>query len=109
MRLAFQAIRRTPHVRPVAGGALAIALVALAAALELQDRGGVRGLAVLRGARELLESPSPDGAAAAAAAAGEVGMLGVREGAWVRLSIGGGRAGWVPAAAVLPLDAVGVD
>ena len=107
--LAFQAIRRTPHVRPVAGGALAVALVALAAALELQDRGAVRGLAVLRGARELLESPSPDGAAAAAAAAGEVGMLGVREGAWVRLSVGGGRAGWVPAAAVLPLDAVGVD
>ena len=107
--LAFQAIRRTPHVRPVAGGALAVALVALAAALELQDRGAVHGLAVLRGARELLESPSPDGAAAAAAAAGEVGMLGVREGAWVRLSIGGGRAGWVPAAAVLPLDAVGVD
>ena len=107
--LAFQAIHRTPHVRPVAGGALAIALVALAAALELQDRGGVRGLGVLRGARELRESPSPDGSAVAAAAAGEVGMLGVREGAWVRLSLGSGRAGWVPAAAVLPLDAVGVD
>jgi hypothetical protein len=109
LALAFQAIRRTPHVRPIAGGALAVALVALAAALELQDRGGASGLGVLRGARELLESPSPDGAAAAAAAAGEVGSLGVREGAWVRISVGGGRAGWVPAAAVLPLDAAGVD
>ncbi|HET7188780.1 MAG TPA: BatD family protein [Gemmatimonadaceae bacterium] len=109
LALAFQAVRRTPHVRPIAGGALAVALVALAAALELQDRGGVRGLGVLRGARELLESPSPDGAVAVAAAAGEVGTLGVREGAWVRLSLGGGRAGWVPAAAVLPLDVVGVD
>lgn len=109
LALAFQAIRRTPHVRPIAGGALAVAVVALAAALELQDRAGARGLGVLRGARDLLESPSPDGAPAAAAAAGEVGTLGVREGAWVRLSVGGGRVGWVPAAAVLPLDAVGVD
>jgi tetratricopeptide (TPR) repeat protein len=109
LALAFQAIRRTPHVRPIAGGTLAVALVALAAALELQDRGSVRNLGVLRGARELLDAPSPNGAAAAAAAAGEVATLGVREGAWVRLSVGGGRAGWVPAAAVLPLDAVGVD
>lgn len=109
LALAWQAVRRTPHLRPIAGGAIAVALVALAAALELQDRGGVRGLGVLRGARELLDSPSADGAAAATAAAGEVGTLGAREGAWVRLSVGGGRAGWVPAAAVLPLDAVGVD
>jgi hypothetical protein len=83
--------------------------VALAGALELTDRADLRGLAVVRRSRDLLEQPVPDGAPMAAAAAGEVGALGVREGAWVRLSLGGGRAGWLPAAAVLPLDAAGVD
>ncbi|HET9010284.1 MAG TPA: SH3 domain-containing protein, partial [Gemmatimonadaceae bacterium] len=107
--LAVQAVRRTPHLRPVAGGALAVALVALAAALELQDRAGVRGLGVLRGTRALLESPTPGAPSAATATAGEVAAVGVREGAWVRVSFGEGRAGWLPAAAVVTLDAAGVD
>jgi tetratricopeptide (TPR) repeat protein len=109
LALAVQAIRRTPHVRPLAGGALVLAVVALAAALELQDRANVRGLGVVRRARDLRESPSPDGPAVAAAAAGEVGALGAREGAWVRIVLDGARAGWLPAAAVLPLDGAGVD
>jgi hypothetical protein len=53
----------------------------------------------------LLEEPSPAGAPIAAVTAGEVGTLGAREGAWVRLSFGGARAGWIPVAAVLSLDA----
>jgi hypothetical protein len=64
---------------------------------------------VVRGARDLRESPSPDGAAVATAASGEVGSLGVREGAWVRIALDGARAGWLPAAAMLPLDGGGVD
>jgi tetratricopeptide (TPR) repeat protein len=109
LALAIHAARRTPHLRPIAGGAVVCAVVALAGALELQDRATVRGLGVLRGARDLLDAPSADGAPVAAAAAGEVGTLGVREGAWVRIAVGGARAGWLPAAAVVPLDGAGVD
>jgi hypothetical protein len=109
LALAIQGARRTRHLRPLAGGALVFAVVSLAAALELQDRASVRGLGVLRGARHLLDAPSPDAAPVAAATAGEVGSLGVREGAWVRLALDGARAGWVPAASVLPLDGPSVD
>jgi hypothetical protein len=107
--LAVQASRRTPHLRPVAGGGLALAIAALAGALELQDRASVRGLGVLRHTRDLLNAPSADAQPAAAASAGEVGTLGVREGSWVRLALDGSRAGWIPAAAVLPLDAAAPD
>ena len=109
LALAVQAVRRTPHLRPLAGGALVLAVVALAAALELQDHARARSLGVVRGARDLREVPSPDGAAVAAATAGEVGSLGAREGAWVRIALDGARAGWLPVAAVLPLDDGGVD
>ena len=109
LALAVQAARRTPHLRPLAGGALVVAVVALVAALELQDRAALRGLGVVRGARDLRESPSPESPAVAAAASGEVGSLGVREGAWVRIALDGARAGWLPIAAVLPLEGGGVD
>jgi hypothetical protein len=109
MALVIQAVRRTPFLRPLAGAAIACALVALAGALELHDRAGVRGLGVLRSARDLLDAPSGNGQPVAAAAVGEVGALGIREGPWVRLDLGGARAGWLPAAAVLPLDGTGVD
>jgi hypothetical protein len=36
--------------------------------------------------------------------AGEVGALGAREGAWVRVTVDGERAGWAPVASVIPLD-----
>jgi tetratricopeptide (TPR) repeat protein len=109
LALAVQAVRRTPHLRPLAGGALVFAVVALAVALELRDRTGVRGLGVVRDARDLRDSPSPGGAAIAAAGSGEVGTLGIREGAWVRIVLDGARAGWLPVAAVLPLDDGGMD
>lgn len=107
--LVIQAVRRTLLVRPLAGGAIACAVVALAGALELHERAGVRGLGVLRAARDLVDAPSSNGQPVAAATVGEVGALGIREGPWLRLDLGGARAGWVPAAAVLPLDGAGVD
>ena len=107
--LALPWARSTPFLRPLAGGALALAIVALAGALELRDRADVRDLGVLRTARHLLDAPSSTGAPVAAVTAGEVGALGVREGVWVRLTIDGARAGWLPVAAVLPLTAAGVD
>jgi tetratricopeptide (TPR) repeat protein len=107
--LAFPASRRLPNLRAMAGGAIVLGIVALAGALELQDRASVRALGVLRGARDLLDAPSPGAAPAAAAVAGDVGRLGAREGAWVRITLDGARAGWLPAAAVLPLDGNGAD
>ena len=109
LALAAQAVGRMPGVRPLAGGTLAIAIVALAAALELHDRSSERGLGVVRHTRDLLDAPSSEGMSAAGANAGEVGALGVREGTWVRLVLDGARAGWIPVAGVLPLDAPGVD
>jgi hypothetical protein len=95
---------RPPQTRAVAGGALVLAIVVLGGALELRDRADVRGLGVLRSGRELLDAPTPAAPPTATAAAGEVGAMGAREGAWVRLTLDGSRAGWLPVAALLPLD-----
>jgi hypothetical protein len=35
--------------------------------------------------------------------------MGAREGAWVRLTLDGARAGWLPVAALIPLDGAGGD
>lgn len=108
--LAVPAATRIANARAVAGGGLLLAVVMLGAALELNDRAAVRGLGVLRSARTLVDAPTGSAAPVAAVSAGEVGALGAREGAWVRISIDGARAGWLPVAAVLPLDgSAGMD
>jgi tetratricopeptide (TPR) repeat protein len=104
LALALPVSWRPPQTRAVAGGALVLAIVALGGALELRDRADVRGLGVLRSGRELLDAPTPTAPPAATATAGEVGAMGAREGAWVRLTLDGSRAGWLPVAALLPLD-----
>jgi tetratricopeptide (TPR) repeat protein len=107
--LALPASWRPPQARAVAGGALVLAVIALGGALELRDRAEVRGLGVLRSGRELLDAPTAAAPPAATGAAGEVGALGTREGAWVRITLDGSRAGWLPVAAILPLDGAGSD
>jgi tetratricopeptide (TPR) repeat protein len=107
--LALPASWRPPQTRAVAGGALVLAVIALGGALELRDRAEVRGLGVLRSGRELLNAPTAAAPPAATGAAGEVGALGAREGAWVRITLDGSRAGWLPVAAILPLDGAGSD
>lgn len=102
--LALPARRRPADARAFAGAAVVVAIVALVATVELNDRSSVRGLGAVRVSRALLESPLPGAAPAAAVGAGEVGALGAREGAWVRITIDDARAGWLPAAAILPLD-----
>jgi tetratricopeptide (TPR) repeat protein len=109
LALALPLSWRPPQTRAVAGGALVLAVVALGGALELRDRADVRGLGVLRSGRELLDAPTPAAPPAATAAAGEVGAMGAREGAWVRLTLDGSRAGWLPVAALIPLDGAGGD
>jgi tetratricopeptide (TPR) repeat protein len=104
LALAIPASRRPPTVRALAGGALALAVVALVVSLELERRSGVRGLAAIRQAQSLADAPTVSATPLAAVSAGEVGALGAREGAWVRITLDGERAGWLPAAAVLPLD-----
>jgi hypothetical protein len=107
LALALPPARRAAWVRPVAGGAIVVAVACLAAALELRERLDVQGLGVLRTALTLQEAPGASaggGAAGIPAAVGEVGLLGAREGAWVRIALDPSRSGWVPTAAVLSLE-----
>lgn len=96
--------KRPRNGRPIAGGALATGLVLLAGALEMRDRLDPAGLAVMRSSGVLLEAPGSQ-TATASATVGETGRLDAREGAWVRIALDNSRAGWVPVANVLPLDA----
>ncbi|MDQ2666232.1 MAG: hypothetical protein M3Z05_09500 [Gemmatimonadota bacterium] len=95
---------RPPASRALAGGALSLAVVLLLGALELGDRLESRGLGVMRVSRPLASAPGSS-AAVAAVSVGETGVLGAREGAWVRIAIDASRFGWVPVASVLELDA----
>ncbi|MEO7455807.1 MAG: hypothetical protein ABIY52_06050, partial [Gemmatimonadaceae bacterium] len=96
--------RRPANARSIAGGSIALAVVLLAAALEMRDRLDPGGLAVLRTSGLLLEAPGSQGATASASV-GETGRLGAREGEWVRIALDNDRAGWIPVASVLLLDA----
>jgi hypothetical protein len=104
--LALPGHRRPRAARPIAGGAISVALVGLAVLLEIESRVEARDLAVLVHGRTLLETPASESRSLAAAAAGEAGRLGAREGGWVHLTIDAGRAGWVPASALMPIDPV---
>ena len=90
--------------RAIAGGALAVSVVLLLGALELNERLDPSSLGVLRTTRPLTEAPGST-AQLASGNIGETARLGAREGAWVWIAIDRGRAGWVPASSVLPLDA----
>jgi len=101
---ALAPVRRRSLASAGAGGALTLSLLLVGAAFELQRRVGVNGVGALRNARTLLDAPSAGAASVATSSAGEVGAIGPREGAWVRVILDDERAGWVPAAAVIPLD-----
>jgi cytochrome c-type biogenesis protein CcmH/NrfG len=103
----------SPALRPLrarayAGAAMTVSAVLLLGALELHDRLDARGLAVLRDTRLLLEAPGST-VAAASGVVGETGRIGAREGAWVRIALDNARAGWVPVASVLLMDAPPAD
>jgi tetratricopeptide (TPR) repeat protein len=104
LALALPPSRRPVALRGVGGGAIVVAVVVLLGALEIEQRLEPRGLAVLRGSLTLLEDPSPAGAPRGGGMVGEVGRLGAREGAWVRIILDGARAGWIPVAGIIPLD-----
>jgi hypothetical protein len=104
LALALPPTHRPAALRGVGGGAVVVAIVALLGALEVGQRLEPRGLAVLRGSLTLLEDPSPAGAPSGTAAIGEVGRVGAREGEWVRITLDGARAGWIPASSIIPLD-----
>ena len=104
--LALPGNRRPRAARPIAGGAIAVALVGLAVLLEIESSVEARDLAVLVHGRTLLETPASESRSLAAAAAGEAGRLGAREAGWVHLTIDAGRAGWVPASALMPIEPV---
>ncbi len=100
--------RRPRNARAIAGGALALGVVLVLGALEVEDRLDPSGLAVLRSSRLLLEAPGSQ-TATASGSVGETGRIGAREGAWVRIAFDGARAGWVPAASVLPMDGIPIE
>jgi hypothetical protein len=102
--LALPGGRRAPAARHAAVGALAASFIVLLGAVGIERRLSPQGLGALRESRELLDAPA-SGAAVATVGAGEVGVLGAREGAWVRVKVDGERAGWAPAASIIPLDA----
>lgn len=102
--VALPASRRPLAARSLGGGGLMLSLVLFGATCELARRSRATGLGAVRTSRSLLAEPAHDAEAVAATAAGEVGALGPREGAWVRITVDGERSGWVPVAAVLPLD-----
>jgi hypothetical protein len=104
LAMAIPPARRPDMIRPLAGGAIVVAIVALGSALELRDRLEPRGLAVLGRPVTLFESPLPNASASGTASIGEVGRVGARAGAWVRVSLDGERAGWIATSALLPLD-----
>ena len=108
MMLILPPARRPQHARAISGGALALGVVLLLGALEVEERLDPKGLAVLRTSRLLLDAPDSP-AAAASGNAGETGRIGAREGSWVRISLDGSRAGWVPFASVLPLDGIPIE
>ena len=99
----FEAARAA---RPIAGGAISVSLVGLAVLFEIESRIEARDLAVLVHGRTLLETPASESRSLAVAAAGEAGRLGAREGGWVHFTVDAGRAGWVPASALMPIDPV---
>jgi hypothetical protein len=104
--LALPGNRRPRAARPIAGGAIAVALVGLVVLLEIESRVEARDLAVLMHGRTLLETPASESRSLAAAAAGEAGRLGAREGGWVYFTVDATRAGWVPASALMPIEPV---
>jgi tetratricopeptide (TPR) repeat protein len=104
--LALPGSVRPRAARPIAGGAIAVSLVGLAVLFEIESRVEARDLAVLVHGRTLLETPASEGRSLAVAAAGEAGRLGARESGWVHLTVDAGRAGWVPASALMPIEPV---
>lgn len=102
--LALPASSRPQNARSLGVGGLVVALLLFGATFELARLMRPSGLGAVRTSRSLLAQPAPDAEAVAATTAGEVGALGPREGGWLRIAVDGERAGWVPAAAVLPLD-----
>jgi hypothetical protein len=104
LAIAVPPSRRPAATRSVAGAAIALGVLALVATLELRDRVEARGLGVVRSTGSLRDTPSGSGARVAVVGAGETGALGAREGLWVRVTLDAGRAGWLPATSVLPLD-----
>ena len=104
--LALPGARRPRAARPLAGGAIAIALAGLVVLLELESRIESRDLAVLVHGRTLLDTPAQESRSLAAAAAGEAGRMGARDGGWVHLTIDPARSGWVPASALLPIEPI---
>jgi tetratricopeptide (TPR) repeat protein len=73
-------------------------------ALALHDRQDIRHLAVVRADAALSAVPAYGGELVGSAGMGEVARITGRQGAWMRVLMDGGRAGWLDATEVIPLE-----
>jgi tetratricopeptide (TPR) repeat protein len=104
LALAVPHARRPAFTRPIAGGAIAVALAGTLLLLELRNRASGRDLAVLSHGRALASAPGADAPSAATARAGEAGRVGARDAGWVHITLDEGRQGWVPSSAIVSLS-----
>ena len=102
--LALPPSRRPVRARTYAGAAITLSAVLILGTFELRDRLAPRDLGVLRDTRLLRDAPGST-TATASGVVGETGIMGAREGGWIYMALDRTRAGWVPVASVLPMDA----
>ena len=97
---------RPGGMRTGATGAIVVAASLLLVALDVQDRAAARRLGVIRAAHDLASAPALGSETDGSAAVGEMAEVLAREGVWTRVSLDGGREGWVPSDAVLPVSSL---
>src|SRR5260221_5013086 len=88
--------------RALSGGGMTLGVLLVLASLEARERLDVRGLAVLRDSRRLVDAPGSV-TSTGSASAGETGGGCAREGPGGRIVFDGTRGGGGPGASVLPL------
>lgn len=100
---AMHALRRRPGARGTAFALGGASLLLALAALDMNVRQDARALAVVRLDTPLSTVPALGGERVGSVGAGEVARITGRQGVWMRLSLDGGREGWLDATQVIPL------
>lgn len=97
---------RIDGMRTSATGAIVLGASLLLVALDVQDRAAARRLGVVRTTHDLVSAPALGSEADGSVSAGEMAEVQAREGAWTRVTLDGGREGWLPSDVVLPVSSL---
>lgn len=103
----FGAVHLVGHNRGTRVAALSLGVASLLlalAALDVGARQDVRQLAVVRVDTPLSTVPALGGERVGSVGVGEVARITGRQGVWLRVSLDGGREGWLDEMQVIPLD-----